>query len=1137
MKARLLYFFILFHILGFSQDIWNNQVTKKVAISDSILISEVSITPYKFLVLNTQEEIIDSTLYQVNFSKSTLHFKQPKDVKTDSIIIQYTKYPDFVTKEYFLFDKNRIVENTQNIQKLYKFGQANHSPSYTPFSGLETSGSLSRGFSLGNNQNTVLNSELNLQITGKISDKISLRASLQDANIPLQEGGYSQKLNEFDQVFMELFSDNWLVRAGDVTLKNEQSYFGAFTKKVQGLYATGTITKDSIQTTLFAAGALVKGQYSSSTFNGTEGNQGPYKLSGSNGELFILLVSGSETVYVNGIALKRGENNDYTIDYNAGEVLFNANYPITSEMRITVEYQYSDQNYSRIVAYGGGRISSPKLKMSTHVYSENDAKNQPLQQNLTANQVAILQAAGNNPDLMTAPSATLESYSENKILYKKDIVDGTEIFVFSNNPEDELYQVKFSPVATNEGHYILSSNTAISAVFEYVSPIDGVPQGSFEPIIKLVAPTKLQMLVVNGSYTPNKKTTLNFEFAGSKNDLNLFSTIDDDQNNGFAGRLELNQVLIKKDSAWSLNTSLKSDYISDTFNTVERFNNIEFNRDWGLEMALGNQQLFQTKTTLYHPKKGRLTYAYEHLSFTENYKGNRHLLKNTLHFKKATISTNASLLKSSAPTFDTYFFRGNAKGIYLFNKAWMGANLNFEDNQQHENATSTLTNLSQRYSAYESFVGIGDSTKIYTKIGYKYRKNDSVRNGKLSRVNNANTYYLSSRLVKSNNANLSVFANYRTLDYIDNVLEKEQSLNSKIQYGQQFSKNLIALNTVFEVNSGVVPQQNFTFVEVDEGQGFYTWIDYNDNSIQELNEFEIAQFQDQANYIKILLPNQIFIKTAQNKWSLSLLLNPIQFVADKRAFLRFLSRFYNQASLLIDKKTTRESSFKFNLFSNNESALIATKFSLKNSLFLNRGKQSYTTLYSFSKNHHKSLLSTGFQENKSTQHQVHFTHKFLQTWLFNLKGELNNTQNNSENFANTTYEIEGRNITPKLSFLTTKNSSFDVFYHYTTQENILGNLERLEQQRFGVSFATAKKETVSINGIFTYYLNDFSGNSFSPVGYQMLGGLENGKNMTWTLFAQKRINKFLDLNLNYSGRKSESSKTIHTGTIQLKAFF
>ena len=47
------------------------------------------------------------------------------------------------------------------------------------------------------------------------------------------------------------------------------------------------------------------------------------------------------------------------------------------------------------------------------------------------------------------------------------------------------------------------------------------------------------------------------------------------------------------------------------------------------------------------------------------------------------------------------------------------------------------------------------------------------------------------------------------------------------------------------------------------------WIDINENNIQELEEFEIAQFEDEGIYLRVLLPNQKFIKTYQNKgWNL-----------------------------------------------------------------------------------------------------------------------------------------------------------------------------------------------------------------------------------------------------------------------------
>jgi hypothetical protein len=61
-----------------------------------------------------------------------------------------------------------------------------------------------------------------------------LRASLQDSNIPLQDGGYCS-LDQFDNIFMELLSEKWTVRAGDLFLENHTSQFLTF--KVQGLSA------------------------------------------------------------------------------------------------------------------------------------------------------------------------------------------------------------------------------------------------------------------------------------------------------------------------------------------------------------------------------------------------------------------------------------------------------------------------------------------------------------------------------------------------------------------------------------------------------------------------------------------------------------------------------------------------------------------------------------------------------------------------------------------------------------------------------------------------------------------------------------------------------------------------------------
>src|SRR6218665_2956187 len=512
--------FLLMVLFGFSslsaQEIKSLYQNKKVAVSkDTIALGNVGVSPILFKLQTEAGQEIDTSFYKMDFKTGKLVFKNGF-TSGDSLTVRYFKYPEQLTKTYSIYDEDRVVANDGNLYKVNRSVKK-----FVPFDGLNTSGSITRGVTIGNNQNASVSSNLDLQITGKISDKVSLRASIQDSNIPLQDGGYSQKLDEFDQIFIELFSDKWNIRAGDLFLENRKSRFLNFNKKVQGLATSFNFGQEGNKTNVFASAALVRGQYAKSTFVGQEGNQGPYKLRGANGELFILVISGSERVYVNGILLKRGENNDYTIDYNAGEIIFTLLFPITSEMRINIEYQFSDRNYTRFVTYFGATHEREKWSIGTYVYSENDVKNQPLQQNLSEEQAQILVNAGDNPDLMTAPSAFTDSYSENKTLYKKTIIDGVEVFEYSNVETDVLYNVKFSLVGNNLGNYILSNASAVGRIYQYIAPVDGIRQGNYEPVTRLVPPTKIQIATVMGKFNPSEKTLVDFELGISNNDQNL----------------------------------------------------------------------------------------------------------------------------------------------------------------------------------------------------------------------------------------------------------------------------------------------------------------------------------------------------------------------------------------------------------------------------------------------------------------------------------------------------------------------------------------------------------------------------------------------------------------------------------------
>ncbi len=1118
----------MFITFGYGQENLVQQKKVKLNLNDTLALNDVSIQLKNFKVETLNGSILDTTFYDIDFKTAKLVLK--KEV-SDSLRITYKKYPSFLTKKYSYYDSSKIVEENLGLKRLVLEDKRKNV--LIPFDGLQTMGSITRGVTMGNNQNAVTNSSLDLQITGQLSSKVGIRASLQDTGIPIQDGGYSQKLDEFDQIFIELYSDLWSIRAGDLFLENRKTSFLNFSKKVQGLALQTQFENEDAKTEIYASGAFVRGNYAKSQFTGQEGNQGPYKLRGTNNELYVLVISGSERVFVNGILLERGEENDYVIDYNAGEVRFTPKFPITSEMRIVIEYQYSERNFSRFITYDAVTHTRKNWYVGGYLYAENDIKNQPLQQNLSAEQVEILKQAGDNPELMHGPSAYLDSYSENKILYKKITINNTEVFEYSTDQTTELYQIKFSFVGTNMGSYQLVNNQAIGKIYAYV----GGNLGDFNPTTQLIAPTKLQVLNFVGGYKNTDKTSIDTEIAVSNQDLNLYSKLNDEDNKGTGIKLKASQTLFSQKN--KLTAFANFDYVEKNFKTVERLYDIEFNRNWNIDGLIlnTNQKLISGGLHYTLQNKGMLTYSIDHLSLGDSYTGSRHNFTALIKTNTLDVQQNFSYLKSEGTSYTSNFIRNSSQIKYNNKNNWIGTKYGLEDNIQKEFASQNLTAMSQRYHEVSAFAGKGDLDKIFTEIGYTYRVNDSLKTNILERVNYSNALYLNGRWIQTENSDLQIYANYRTLNYTDGR-KKEPSLNSRIVYNAQFLNQILQTGTVVETSSGTVAQQDFTYLEVEPTQGTYMWIDYNGNGIQELQEFEIATYPDLAKYVRVYLPNQNFIRTHQNRLSENITLNFSGLQNSDKLFNKLIAKFYNQTTWLIDQKTFKDgTALNLNIFDRTEDKLAGLQTGLRNALFYNRGKQNHSVTYTWQENKNKMLLNVGSQSNQIKMHQLQYSHLIKKLWSLEFYGSTINQQTESENYSSKNYKITGYQYGPKIGYIFDQNASWHFGYMYKDVENKWNGLETLSQHKLYTSFNFSKIQKYTVNGEFSFLKNDFEGNNLTAAGYNMLESLMPGKNLTWRLLVQRNLTKYLDLNINYSGRKSESSQTIHTGSVQLRAFF
>ena len=1113
-------------------------------------IDTLSIVPGTFSIRNGSINI-DPAIYNISYFNATLDWKG--ELPKDSLTFNYRVFSVDLSQE-FSHKSDSIVQSGINVTDPFKYTIESMDEDIFAFGTLNRSGSISRGLNFGNNQDLSVNSNLNLQLSGKLTDDISVLASITDDNIPIQPDGNTQHLQDFDQVFIQLYNSRSKLVAGDFQLRDhEHAYMKYFKRARGGNFSTRTIVGIDTLNMEFSA-ALSKGRFARNVFFGSEGVQGPYKLRGADNESFVIILAGTERVFIDGKQLSRGEQNDYVVNYNSAEILFTPNQLITKDKRIVVEFQYSDKNFARALLQNKSELNIGKWELKLGVLSETDSKNQPLQQTLSPQDRFLLSNIGD--DLLSAvlPSIDSLAFNPDQVLYALiDSLGYDTVFVFSSDPNVAFYSLAFSDLGQGNGDYISDDFSANGRTYKWVAPdtISGqiMHNGRFEPGILLVSPKKRQMLSFEVGYKLSEFGKLRSSIAISNNDINAFSNLDASDNVGFAATLgwEQKHRLSKTDSTgWYLKSVLQTEFIDDNFKEIERFRPIEFERNWNLPNAPILERQFKNKVGILieNKEKGKFGFEGESLSLGDLYEGLKGRLISNLNTGKWKVNFDGSLLNTSGSNNST-FLRHKVDVSREFGPISIGFKDDQEDNQQFLNSSrDTLMLNSYAFFDWQAYISNADSAEVNYRVFYRERSDDRIGENKFNRAAMAKEVGAELGLKISKDQLLQVLVKNRDLAIKDSELineEPENTLVGRVRYNARLAKGGVSLGTFYEIGSGLEPKKEFIYIEVNAGQGNYIWNDYNADGIRDLSEFEISQFAYEANFIRAFTPTDEYSKTFTNQFTQTLTLKPRSFLKQEKKVGKFLSRFSNQTSLKIDRKTTREDrNSSFNPFIRGvaDTSLLAFNSSVRNTLSFNRSNAIWGVDLIYNDNQNKQLLSNGFDLRVNNFREIKVRWNFAKSWGFALKTRLGRKKSQSDFLNNRNYNYSISSINPSISFQPDNKwrVKMDINNSEKINQPFLGG-ENSRAFDSGLEFRYNWPGKGSVQANVNIVDISFNGSDNSSLGFEMLNGLRTGTNYTWSLFLQRKLSQNLQMNVNYNARKSETSEAIHNGGLQVRAFF
>ncbi|TAE48730.1 MAG: hypothetical protein EAZ89_14955, partial [Bacteroidetes bacterium] len=401
------------------------------------------------------------------------------------------------------------------------------------------------------------------------------------------------------------------------------------------------------------------------------------------------------------------------------------------------------------------------------------------------------------------------------------------------------------------------------------------------------------------------------------------------------------------------------------------------------------------------------------------------------------------------------------------------------------------------------------------------------------------------------NINLQNTTSWRRLDVRDSAfaatgLDNARTLNANLQATLSDKKRIIYTNLVYEASAEQVARREIRYIEVNPGQGEYVWLDslYNNDGIQDIEEFQVANNPLTANFLRIVAPTRELFPATRLSATGNLVIDLRKALPEsKNPWREILRNFRSVSNLRLTQNRNRGENtvYLINFFNPlGDTSLLDASYSLRQDFGFFQNSPKGDLRFSFADIQSRLFLTTGDELRRNQG--VTFSQRLNLSDARSLEADTRLGQKSTfaELFPARNFDIRSIETKPRINFQFNRKLRLTAGYEYLFRQNRLpdGNPDAFVHIHKVV--ADARWNIRDRNNIFTrlelVHLRQSGLPGFSAE-YELREGLQPGANAIIRIFATWYVLSNVELSATYEGRITGKTPPIHTGRLQVRALF